>query len=128
MQFLKSRRGNKLLNRYVFRKRVPRKSKSAIRLFLESIIMLLSGVWLLLFLNTLPRNYDLGALLNQASLDLAIGFFKIIDGFSLLGVIFLLGLLIILGLVLLLGSIWRLLKVASYFFSKSDKLKINSNR
>ena len=124
MNNLKSRRGNKLLKRYVFRKSKSKRpeNKSLSRLILEALIMSLSGTWLILSINQLPLKYDFTLIINEATSLLYNGLSLLTNALFLYSSILLVAALVALGLLLLIGAIWRILKVLSIAFSKSQNL------
>ncbi|WP_320674579.1 hypothetical protein [Prochlorococcus sp. MIT 1341] len=128
MKNFNKRKDRKLFKRDVFRRRKSSDIKPTWRILLEALLMLLSGSWLLLFLNTLPRNYDFAAIISKAAVDLLNGVIQILDALTLFGSIALIAGLVVLGLLLLIGSLWRLVRIISLLISRSKKARKLTNR
>ena len=116
-----NRKANKPRKRFVFRSKSRQVEKTLFRILSESMLMLVSGTWILAFVTTLPRRYDLNRLLMEARHVFIDGLSQMFDGILLFGSIFLLTSLVVLGLVLFVGAICRLLRAFSLYLSKLHK-------
>ena len=110
MNSLNNRKGKRILNRYVFRKKQIPKPKSLLRLISEAALMLSIGIALLSYLYGLPYKFDGYSILADATTDLILGSKLVFNSILSFATVALVASLVFLCLLLVMGSIWRIFK------------------
>ncbi len=113
-----SKPDKRLLTRYVFRKKKGDKHKPIYIILLEAILMLITSLVSLLYLNQLPQQFDFEKLFADAISNLLESITLLISSLSIFGSILLVTLLVVLSLLLLVGSISRSFRIISLFLSR----------
>ena len=98
---------------YIFRGKSKKASKSQIRKLVEAILMLVLGINLMIFLNTLPRNFALNTFLSSAWADFSIAFIQLLNATAKFGGVFIVSSLLLISVILVVGGIWRILSITS---------------
>ncbi len=131
MNMFKRSRYTKEINRKVFRKPSTRNSKSLLRQLLESIVLTVSGIFLLAFLNWLPEKFDWEKILLESWDNFTLGSYHLFESILGFGAIILTLILIVLGIVFLLAGILRILRftfAVQRYLRKRTRSTINLRR
>ena len=95
-------RQKRLQQRSVFRKKKNKRTRSAVRQLTVGILYFFIGIYLLLFLDLIPKLISSDSIISQAWADLFIGITKLYDSISSIFSILLILLLIIMGILIYL--------------------------
>ena len=112
--------------RSVFRGKSSQKSKSIFRLSLEAFIMISTGVYIVLFVNSLSSKIDWSPLLQKSLDKLVQSFLELVTSLSVFLGIISIFLLTLFGIVLILGAFGRSLKLITAVNQKSSRRSTSS--
>tara|TARA_Y100001968_G_scaffold333653_1_gene398001 strand:- start:823 stop:1209 length:387 start_codon:yes stop_codon:yes gene_type:complete len=112
---------NKIYRNLGNRKRY-KKPKSELRLFIEAIVMIFTGINLILFLNSIPNKFIWNEFVNESWVNILNGFIQLIDALITIGTATSVVFLIIFSLFLITGGSIRMIRV----IQKSIKKHINN--
>ena len=110
---------------FIFRGKSNRPIKSEIRVLIEALIMFAIGTNIIVFLYTLPGDFNLNLFLIETWFDFSQGILQLIDSLSKIGGAVVVLLLIAISLVLVLGSLSRLTRL---FFRYKTSKRRNKNK
>ena len=110
-------------HRQVFRKSWPKRVTPLWRQPIESLLMLISGIGLLAFLNWIPQQEELDGMVivSEAISNLILGITNLLKAILGFGSVILMAVLVMLGLTLLLGGSWRMLKFFAHLWSRTKR-------
>ncbi|MFL0783714.1 MAG: hypothetical protein AB8B43_06200 [Prochlorococcus sp.] len=110
-------------HRQVFRRSRPKRVTPLWRQPIESLLMLISGIGLLAFLNWIPQQEELDGMVivSEAISNLILGITNLLKAILGFGSVILMAVLVMLGLTLLLGGCWRMLKFFAHLWSRTKR-------
>ncbi|HGY5538568.1 MAG TPA: hypothetical protein ACN46J_06650 [Prochlorococcus sp.] len=110
-------------HRQVFRRSRPKRVTPLWRQPIESLLMLISGIGLLAFLNWVPQQEELDGMVivSEAISNLILGITNLLKAILGFGSVILMAVLVMLGLTLLLGGSWRMLKFFAHLWSRTKR-------
>ena len=110
-------------HRQVFRRSRPKRVTPLWRQPIESLLMLISGIGLLAFLNWVPQQEELDGMVivSEAISNLILGITNLLKAILGFGSVILMAVLVMLGLTLLLGGCWRMLKFFAHLWSRTKR-------
>ncbi|MDP6196801.1 MAG: hypothetical protein QGG29_05400 [Prochlorococcaceae cyanobacterium ETNP18_MAG_17] len=110
-------------HRQVFRRSRPKRVTPLWRQPIESLLMLISGIGLLAFLNWIPQQEELDGMVivSEAISNLILGITNLLKAILGFGSVILMAVLVMLGLTLLLGGSWRMLKFFAHLWSRTKR-------
>tara|TARA_Y100001968_G_scaffold67480_1_gene58397 strand:- start:208 stop:594 length:387 start_codon:yes stop_codon:yes gene_type:complete len=101
---------NKIYQNLGNRKRY-KKPKSELRLFIEAIVMIFTGINLILFLNSIPDKFIWNEFVNESWVNILNGVLQLIDALMTIGTATSVVFLILFSLFLITGGSIRMIRV-----------------
>lgn len=106
-------------------RRLYRKKRSDLRLFIEAIIMIFVGMSLVLFLNSIPEKFVWSDFINDTWTNLSVGLIQLFQALLQIGTATSVIFLLLLSIFLLIGGVTRILKLIPVIRSP---FSINKNK